>query len=477
MARSVFQTTILEHQMLCEGDGVVAALSGGPDSIALVRLLLDAAVKLRLRIHGAHFNHGLRGAEADGDEAFVRQQCRRLGVPCTTARAGSPPDKGENVEQWAREARYRFLEEVRSTLGFRRIALGHNRDDLAETFLMRLLRGSGLSGLACLRPVREDGVIRPMLGLSRAEVLVFLEELEQPYRVDSSNRDPDRLRNRVRHELLPLLERKYNPRIRERLADTAGLVLGDEDQLELAAEGELERLVEDQERVSPVELPGRRLLDLPAALARRVVRGALRRSVGHLRSIDRGHVEAVLRLAAAEGGGEKSIDLPGDVLVRVSYGRLIIDAGPGGHDFGQWCRPLAIPGRTRLEECGLTAVVTLEPGPEPPEDRDLEWPDVRTTVLLDGAVAQEACLVMRSCRPGDRYCPAGAPGSRKISRMLIDDQVPRHRRPLTPLLAVGEEPIWLPGHRPAARWGWRDGSGASCLRLELCPDGTGRPRR
>jgi tRNA(Ile)-lysidine synthase len=469
MTRAVFHSTILQHDMLREGDGVVAALSGGPDSTALLCLLIGVSRELRLRIHGAHFNHGLRGSEADEDEAFVRLQCKRLEVPFTSARAGQPPGKGENMEQWAREARYRFLEEVRDELGFRRIALGHNRDDLAETLLMRLIRGSGLSGLACLRPVREDGMIRPMLGLSRADVLLFLEELGESYREDSSNRDLRRLRNRVRHELIPLLERKYNPRIGERLARTAGLVQDDEDQLELAASVELSRLLAEGE--GPVEMSCRRLLDLPAALARRVVRGALHRSLGHLRSVDRSHVEAVLDLASG-AAGEKSLDLPGDVRALVSYDRLIFETGPAMGAPDPWQRPLAIPGRTTIEECGLEAVVSLGSGPEILAGQVAEWPDVSTTVLLDGTAVGEVGLVLRSCRPGDRYCPAGAPGSRKVSRMLIDDQVPRHRRWRVPLLAAGDQPIWLPGHRPEARWGWQAGSGAACLRLELRPAGS-----
>jgi len=230
MTRGLFQATLLEHHMLRKGDGVVAAISGGPDSTALLCLLLDIRHEWRLQVHGVHFNHGLRGAESDEDEAFVRRQCRRLDVPFTSVRAEDPP-AGGNIEQWARENRYRFLERVRADLGLEKIALGHTRDDLAETFLMRLIRGSGLTGLACLRPVRDGGLIRPMIGLTRADVLSYLEERGESFREDSSNRDTVRVRNRVRHELLPLMERKYNPRIMERLAITASLVRDDEDRL------------------------------------------------------------------------------------------------------------------------------------------------------------------------------------------------------------------------------------------------------
>ncbi len=469
MARGIFQATFLKHDMLCDGDGVVAALSGGPDSTALLFLLKDAAQRFHLQIHGAHFNHGLRGAEADEDEDFVRQQCRRLAVPCTVAKPDSPPEKGENVEQWAREARYRFLEQVRAEQCFQKIALGHTRDDLVETFLMRLIRGSGLSGLACLRPVREGGLIRPMIGLSRADALAFLAEQGEPYREDSSNLDLGRLRNRVRHELLPLLERNYNPRVFERLADTAALVLDDEDQLELAAGRELDRVSRATVVGGPLELSRSLLCSLPAALARRVVRRALRQCRGDLRGIDRGHVEAVLGLAAPGGGGEKRLDLPGNIQARVAYDLLVVQADAGVDEQAGWSRSLEIPGRTLVKECGLEAVITMGPGPEICSERGLQWPDVRHTVLLDETAAREMGLILRPSRPGDRYCPAGAPGSRKISRMLIDDLVPRHRRPLVPVLTAGEEPIWLPGRRPAHQWCWQPGSSGTCLRLELRP--------
>jgi len=178
-------------------------------------------------------------------------------------------------------------------------------------------------------------------------------------------------------------------------------------------------------------------------------------------------VEAVLRLARAGDRGEKRLDLPGAVEVRVSYGRLFFKAGPGREIPGRWSRPLKIPGRTILDECGLEAVATLGPGPETTDG----WPDTRTTALLCADAVESSELILRSCRPGDRYCPAGAPGSRKISRMLIDDQVPRHRRPLVPVLAAGDEPIWLPGRLPAARWCWRADAGACCLRIDVVRSG------
>lgn len=463
MARDLFQSTITRYRMLRKGDGVVAALSGGPDSTALLCLLRELAGTMELRVHGAHFNHGLRGAESDGDEAFVRDQCSRLGVPLSVEHAASAPAAGDNIEQWAREVRYRFLEQVRAAEGLDRIALGHTRDDLAETLIMRLLRGSGLSGLACLRPVRGDGVIRPLVGVTRAGVLELLEELDQPFREDSSNRDMGRLRNRVRQELLPLLERNYNPQARERLADTAALLLDDEDLLQGHARETLERF--DAPGEGSDTLPREALALLPPALARRVVRLALRRCRGDLRGVGRGHVESVIALAASGTGRQKTIDLPGGLVVRAVYDRLVLEGGSPAPAPGAWSRPLAVPGTTPLEACGLVAVVTIEPAPG--AGGSAGWPDLDTTVLLDAGALGDEGVILRSWRPGDRYRPAGAPGRRKVGRMFIDDRVPRHRRSRVPLLDVGGEPVWVPGHRPAEGFAWRPEKSGACIRLEL----------
>lgn len=202
---------------------VLAAISGGPDSMGLLRALHALKIGGAGRLVAAHFNHGTRGAEAAADEALVLRTCRELQVTCELGRAaeGAFDRTPDGFEQAARTARYRFLEETAARLGARYIVTGHTADDQAETILHRILRGTGLAGLAGIPATRAISplttIVRPLLGVRRAEVLAYLAEIGQPFREDTTNADPRFTRNRLRHELLPMLTQEYNPQVVEAL--------------------------------------------------------------------------------------------------------------------------------------------------------------------------------------------------------------------------------------------------------------------
>lgn len=210
------------YGLLSPGDGVVVGVSGGPDSRVLLDVLSRLSAKYALDIRVAHVNYGLRGTESDEDEAFVRNLAREYGYPVSVKRVRSIAQRGD-MENRLRDIRYRFFEQVRARYGLRSVAVGHTRDDQAETLLLHLLRGSGLRGLRGMLP-RNGTVIRPLLGIGREDVLGYCRRYQLPYRTDSSNRDVRFVRNRVRHRLLPYLERNFNPAIRRTLARTATLV-------------------------------------------------------------------------------------------------------------------------------------------------------------------------------------------------------------------------------------------------------------
>lgn len=472
MIRSAFQETVRRYRLLTRGDGVVVAFSGGPDSTALLLLLAEARVEMRLSLHAAHLNHGLRGRESEEDQRHAAVFCSSLGVPFVARRVdltGEASGKG-NWEERARQARYRFLEGERRRLGFQRIALGHTRDDLVETLLMRLLRGSGLSGLAGLYPAVEGVIVRPLIEASRRQIIEFLGEQRVPWRVDSTNQDLRFLRNRLRHHLLPLLEERYNPRIRERLADAAELLRDDEQLLEQEVSrqwaGLLRPLAAGSGSVRAVALDRAGLLALPAGLRRRIIRRAIRFSRGNLRRIGRQHVEQVLRLAERGSGGEGEAHLPGGIRARAAYGLLSLDLeGPGGDRWTAYHHPLPVPGRLPVEEIGCS-IRTWLVGPEAMAEG--EPSDPRRSVVLSPAVLAAGPLAVRSRRPGDRFRPAGSPGSRKVSRMLIDQKIPRHLRRLIPLIVCGKTVLWLPGEAPEERFRRRREEGG--LWIELEPD-------
>lgn len=217
-----FRRYVRDNALLQRGDSVLAAVSGGPDSVALLRLLCIARDALGIRVCAAHANHGLRGADSDADEAFVKRLAARFGVPLQARKLRLRRIRSVSLEEQAREARYRFLLSAARKTGANKIATAHTRNDQAETVLMRLLRGSGLRGLAAIPAIREEagiGIVRPLLALDKADLIRFLRAQRLPYRKDASNRDPAFFRNRIRRHLLPLIRRRYSAGFDRNLVD------------------------------------------------------------------------------------------------------------------------------------------------------------------------------------------------------------------------------------------------------------------
>jgi tRNA(Ile)-lysidine synthase len=304
------------------GEVVLLALSGGADSVAL----LDALCLLRrprgFAVAAAHLDHRLRPGSGE-DAAFCRVLCERLDVPLQVGAAdvaARARRQGGGLEQAARHERYAFLRRVRRETGAVAIAVAHTRDDQAETLLLHLLRGSGATGLGGMRP-RVGSVVRPLLGLSRQEVMAHLRERGLAWREDPTNADPGLLRNRVRHELLPYLEARFNPRLRSVLARTAGLLADEAAYLGADAEALLDRIARADGDALVLESSG--LAHAPAAVARVAIRQALARA-GGLARVRAVHVERIRTLA--EGGAAGRLPLPGGREVR--YRRGVLRLGP-----------------------------------------------------------------------------------------------------------------------------------------------------
>jgi tRNA(Ile)-lysidine synthase len=305
------------------GDTIVVGLSGGPDSVALTDALAALRRRRGIRLVAAHLDHGLRPGSAD-DAAFCHSLCDALGVPL---RAGSSPvrerarrEKG-GLEQAARRERYSFLRRVREDEAAVAIAVAHTEDDQAETLLLRLLRGAGPSGLAGMRAQSGD-LLRPLLGVSRARVLEHLRERGLGFRTDPTNADVAHLRNRVRHELLPYLEQRFNPRVREALARTAGLLADEASYLDLRGR---ELLARAASREGDRLLLDRLLLAAsPVAVARSAIRLALQ-DEGGLAGVERGHVDRILRLARSKAPSGRRLALPGAREARFTHRALRLE--------------------------------------------------------------------------------------------------------------------------------------------------------
>ena len=433
--------------MLASGSRVLVALSGGADSVALLFLLRDLEAESVLTVAGvAHLHHGLRGPEADADEAFCGALAARLGVRfvaervdvAALARAGK-----RSVEDAARTARYAFLERAAATAGADVIAVAHTQDDQAETFLLRLLRGASARGLAGIRP-RAGRVIRPLLDIERAAVRAYLTALGEGWREDATNRDVRIPRNRVRHELLPVLEARFSPSVVATLARGAAMARDDEDFLRDQAIELARRIVLTDERAQiTVDTAG--LAAAPRALSSRVVLQALERLAGG-RPISSDHVERVLAL-----GPGQAISLPGQDAVRTG-GALVLKTRRIGHrasDIGgrnAFVVSLSIPGEVRMSAAGL--VVAAE-RLEPAVGRQRKWEGRGAEVgVASGALALP--LAVRTRRPGDRFHPLGAPGPRKLQDFFVDRKVARAERDTVPLVVDGRDRIvWVVGQSVA----------------------------
>jgi tRNA(Ile)-lysidine synthase len=324
------------------------------------------------------------------------------------------------------------------------IAVAHTREDQAETFLLRLLRGSGTRGLAAIQP-RAGRVVRPLLDVARQDLRAYLASRGQPFREDASNADITIPRNRVRHELIPYLESHFSPAVTDVLAREAALARQDDEFLRGEAIKLAEGIVLTDVAVR-IDVAG--LSRAPRALSSRVVQAALQRLAGS-KSISFDHVERVLALADGAGEG-RAISLPGQYAVRAGEtivlrpGRSRIQAGANSFAFS-----LSIPGEVELGPQRLA--VAVQPGPDPGGSIGLpqKWTGRGMEVGV-AAGALELPLAVRSRRPGDRFRPLGAPGGRKLQDFLVDRKVPRDDRDLLPLVVDGRDRIvWVVGHAVA----------------------------
>jgi tRNA(Ile)-lysidine synthase len=305
------------------GETLVVALSGGADSVALTAALAALRRRRGFELVAAHLDHALRPGSAE-DAAFCHELCASLAVPLhagtARVRARAGDEKG-GLEQAARRERYSFLRRVKDDEGAVAIAVAHTQDDQAETLLLRLLRGSGPSGLASMRLASGD-LLRPLLAVSRREVVAYLRERRLAWREDETNADPAYARNRVRHELLPYLEQRFNPRVREALARTADLIAEEASYMSGVAERALAKAATREG--DALVLDRRALAGLPVAVARATLRLALLET-GGLANVDGGHVERLLRLARSPAPSGRRLPLPGGREARFTHLRLRLE--------------------------------------------------------------------------------------------------------------------------------------------------------
>jgi tRNA(Ile)-lysidine synthase len=449
--------TIREHALFCKGDTLVVAVSGGADSVALLDLLA-MLVEWRLRLVVAHLNHSLRGAESDGDASFVRELAFHYGLPVEVGTVDVKEMSRRmrlSLEAAGRAARYSFLDEVALRHGAAAVVLAHHADDQAETVLLRLIRGAAGAGLCGMSVKSANGrYIRPLLNCTRAEIERYLTGKRIPWRVDSSNTDINFLRNRVRHELLPILA-SYNPAIAERLTVTAAVLAEDEALLDgLTEEAFARHGIHDKGEVV-LCLDGVR--KEAKGLRMRLYRCAIAKAQGGLERITNVHLEDIDRLILA-GRPQAALDLPWGMRVARSYDKLLFavqNSGGTSADYeflieGPGVYPLPGGGRLLVELSGYPA----------------EWQNVPETQAYIDTDAAPFPWFVRPFRAGDRFVPLGLVCRKKVKELFIDLKLPSRVRRQIPLLFSGGRLLWVGGVRRAED-GCLTGSTRSAAMVEM----------
>lgn len=436
----IARATSAEHQLLSDGAPVLALVSGGADSIALLHLLATGVLAPASPLAVLHVNHLLRADGADADAAFVAEQCAALGVSCRIVRfdvAAYAADGALNLEDAGRRIRYRFADEeldaVCAELGFPRdagcIAVAHNRDDRVETFLMRAIAGAGSGGFASIA-YRRDRIVRPLLDCDRAAIRSWLTESGTSWREDPSNADTTKLRALVRHDIVPVFERA-NPAFRETLSRSIDLIADDDELLCAMADVHVHDFTD-------VDVDGRLIFDrecvrtLDRAMARRTVRSAILGAFPDASRLEAAHIEAIVDGLRDD---RFSRDLTSGLRATTEYAKLVVSRA------GQSLRAVApsllsIPGTADLGPAGRIIAELVD---------SADMAGTPDSVTIDAGGLDR--LVIDGVRPGDRMRPLGMDGSRKLSDLLVDAKVPRRDRPAIPVVRDGARIVWLAGVR------------------------------
>jgi len=448
--------TVSTHKMLEKRDSVVAGVSGGPDSVALLLALMDISriKKLNLALHLVHLNHRIRGREADRDEKFVRVLAGKYGLPISVYRRDVKEiakKKKKSIELVAREERYKIYERVAQKIKAKKIALGHTADDNAETFFFNLMRGAGFAGLGgipAMRKLENRGnvfIIRPLMELSRKEVLQFLKDRAEGFRIDSSNLRTEYYRNKIRHKLIPLIEKEFNPRIKENIARLSPFFSELDRRYRLRAEKLWKRVLTkvkaDEIRFSGAKrfsgdeiLLGyfvRKVFDYFGEDAHLLTFDCVRKIQGFLK-ISGVHKPA--RLAASNIRMEKTKT---EIVFR--------KAAPKVQKLRK--KALPIPGEVIFGEQGYRIRAQLVKRPKRLKGKN----PYREIIDFDKAGGRGARFYVRSRRRGDVFSPLGMIGTKKLQDFFVDEKVPESQRDTLPLVLANEEIIWVVGKRISER--------------------------
>jgi len=446
--------TIKKYNMLSFNDRVLIGVSGGADSVSLLKILLSLQKRYSLSIYIAHLNHMLRGKESDEDANFVENLAQELNIPYQIQSldlVNIARKRRLTFEEASREYRYRFYSKTAQKFKANKIALGHNADDQVETILMRFLRGSGLEGLLGIPPVR-DKIIRPLIECTREEVEKYCQKHKLKFRVDSSNQNVKYFRNKIRLKLLPLLSNEYNKNLKDVILHLQIII----DEVSSILERETKLLFEDvllSRNQKEIIINLKKMNLLPLAFQRKIIRKSIEIVKGNLYSIDFNHSEKILRLTEHQSG-EKEVYLPDNLRIKKSYDQLIIYKKEVSKNLpnkisASWEYNLSIPGHTKLTTLGI--MVNTEILDYKSVEASLQFQKKKSNsefVELIDYHKIKCPLKLRNRRIGDKFYPLKMTGRKRVKEFFIDNKVSKSHRDLIPILVDNENNIvWIVGMR------------------------------
>lgn len=430
---------IRRHSMLKGGEKVLVGLSGGPDSVCLLYLLNKLRDEFSLTLHAVYVNHNLRPDETPREIEFCKDLCRSFGIDLFVKSIDVKAyikAHGLNKQEAARELRYRVFDETAFEAGADRVALAHNADDQAETLLMRLLRGSGPTGLSGI-PVKRGKIIRPLIGIERVAVEKLLDSENIPFVVDSSNLRTDYFRNKVRNHLMPVLK-QFNPNLNSTLLNTISILRDEESYFDIIVTKTLMKLI-SRKTEKRIELFLAPMEVMETVILRRVLRRAIAETRG-LRGLGFAHMENIIDLVKKGRSGGR-LYIPKGVRVIKGYSLLVITSEKPVRISDYELQP---PGRLVIREAGMVIDASFEEKAEEPGDG-------RSSILLDGGMMNFP-LKVRHRMPGDFFYPMGFGKRKKLQDFFVDEKAPRDERDGIPLILSGDDIIWIAGYRADERY-------------------------
>ncbi len=432
--------TIKNNNMLNQGDKVIVAVSGGPDSMCLLHVLMNLRDSFSLKLVAAHVNHGLRGSEADEDENYVREFCKINGIAFSSIKADIHKisiERNVSCETAGRDFRYEFFQKLKVENNADKIAIAHNLNDQAETVLMRIIRGAGLEGLGGIKPVREGVYIRPLLFCSRDEIEQYCINNNLEPRIDKTNFENIYARNKIRLELVPYIQKNFNRDIIGTLSRIAENSRVDSDYLEEISEKMYKRYCTIKEDRVIISKEG--FLDHEAVVTR-VIRKAFLCLIGNLNNFERLHICQILELQ--KGATGKMTMLPNELIAVNCYGDIHISRKIKElrASFDTNVVYNLHTGQNYIPDLGLKIIIGRIPytGEQYPISENIKY--------FDGDKVSNN-ITLRFRRNGDRFNPLGMTGSRKLKDIFIDMKVPREERNMIPLICFNDNIGWIAGYK------------------------------